>query len=202
MDKSFLLTPVPIVPPIPQVRLMTDASGSGWGAVCQTPVSGRGMEVADKWPQAWTAFSMNWLELNAILLSPPSLSSPDPRSMHFPVVGQHHRTFVHPQAGFSGFSGFMGSVQGDFSFLPGSLDHPVPVTSQRDSERPCRQSLQGSLHFYGMGPGRTLVPVSVPEVGLPRHRHHGNLGEFQTLQIHLPFSRLSSYGLGYFLRAD
>merc|ERR1711895_279588 len=76
--------------------------------------------------------------------------------------------------------------------MPGSLDHPVPVTSQRDSERPCRQSLQGSPHFYGMGPGRTLVPVSVPEVGLPSHRHHGNLGEFQTLQIHLPLSRLSS----------
>ena len=69
MDKSFLLTPVPIVPPIPQVRLMTDASGSGWGAVCQTPFSGRGLEAADKWPQAWKSFSMNWLELKPILLS-------------------------------------------------------------------------------------------------------------------------------------
>ena len=42
MDKSFLSTAVPIVPPIPQVRLMTDASGSGWGAVCQTPSSSEG----------------------------------------------------------------------------------------------------------------------------------------------------------------
>ena len=130
---------------------------------------------------------------------PPSFSSPDPRSMHLPVVGQHHRTFVHPQAGFSGFSGFVGSVQGDFSFLSNSFDHPVPLTSQRDSERPCRQSLQGSTHFYGMGPGRTLFPVSVPEVGLPRPRHHGNLGEFQTLQVHIPLSRLSSLSHGLLL---
>ena len=130
---------------------------------------------------------------------PPSFSSPDQRSMHLPVVGQHHRTFMHPQAGLSGFSRFVGSVPRDFSFLPSSFDHSVPLTSQRDSERPCRQSLQGGPHFYGMGSGRSLVPVSVPEVGLPRHRHHGNLGEFKTLQIHLPLSRLSSLSHGLLL---
>ena len=130
---------------------------------------------------------------------PPSLPSSDPRSLYFPVVRQYNRTFVHPQAGFSGLSGFVGSVPRDFSFLSSSFDHPVPFTSQGDSERFSRQSLQGSTHFYGMGPGRSLVPVSVPELGLPRHRHHGNLGEFQTLQIHLPLSRLSSLSHGLLL---
>ena len=130
---------------------------------------------------------------------PPSLPSPDPRSLYLPAVRQYHRTVLHPQAGISGLSGFVGSVPRDFSFLSSSCDHLVSLTSQRDSERPCRQSIQGGTHFYGMGPGRSLIPVSVPEVGLPRHRHHGNLGEFKTLKIHLPLSRLSSLSHGLLL---
>ena len=173
--------------------------GFGLGSSLSDPFLGKGIGGSRQVASSMDSLFHELVGVESDSSLPPSFSSPDQGNMHLPVVGQHHRTFVHPQTGFSGFSGFVGSVPGDFSFLPSSFDHSVPLTSQRDPECPGRQGLQGGPHFDGMGSGRTLVPVSVPKVGLPRHRHHGNLGEFQTLQIHLPLSRLSSLSHGLLL---
>ena len=62
-DESFLNTPVPMSLPIPSIQLMTDASRSGWGGVL-IPHS-----VSGTWPPSFISCSINWLELQAVLLS-------------------------------------------------------------------------------------------------------------------------------------
>ena len=68
MDLEFLESSVPIQQPSPQLRLMTDASGDGWGGVLQLP-SGVCLEESGVWPEELLVHSMNWLELKAILCS-------------------------------------------------------------------------------------------------------------------------------------
>ena len=62
-DESFLRTPVPMSLPLPSLQLMTDASRSGWGGVL-IPHS-----VSGTWPLSFRSCSINWLELQAVLLS-------------------------------------------------------------------------------------------------------------------------------------
>ena len=68
MDLEFLESSVPIQQPTPQLRLMTDASGDGWGGVLQLP-SGVCLEESGVWPEGLLVHSINWLELKAILCS-------------------------------------------------------------------------------------------------------------------------------------
>ena len=62
-DESFLRTPVPMSLPLPSLQLMTDASRLGWGGVL-IPHS-----VSGTWPLSFRSCSINWLELQAVLLS-------------------------------------------------------------------------------------------------------------------------------------
>ena len=117
--------------------------GFGLGSSLSDPFLGKGVGGGRQVASSMDSLFHELVGVESDSSLPPSFSSPDQGNMHLPVVGQHHRTFVHPQTGFSGFSGFVGSVPGDFSFLPSSFDHSVPLTSQRDPECPGRQGLQG-----------------------------------------------------------
>ena len=63
VNKDFLRMSVPMSVPVPELRLMTDASQSGWSGVLLPH------RVSGLWPSSFRGMSINWLELMAVFLS-------------------------------------------------------------------------------------------------------------------------------------
>ena len=103
------------------------------------------------------------------------------------------------EAGLSSFSSSLVPVQGYFPPLQESENLPLSFSSERSFERFGRQGLKKDTHSYGVVPGRRVLSFPMPRLGVPRSRHHGHLGEQETLFLRLPLSGLSGFGMGYFL---
>ena len=167
----------------------------------RSPAASQRLFLGREWSLARrTAGSLNELvRAKSYPVLYPSFPSSSSGQMYSSPVRQQDSTVMLKEAGLSSFSSSLVPFQGYFPPLQESENLPLSFSSERSFERFGRQGLKKDTHSYGVVPGRRVLSFPMPRLGVPRSRHHGHLGEQETLFLRLPLSGLSGFGMGYFL---
>ena len=159
-NQKALSSPVPMHIPNPSEELMTDASLFGWSGVLLPH------RVEGGWHRSLWFHSMNWKELQAILLSDPLSPSPEGQGSQG-LVGQHDGSSLHSPSGFGSLPCSSGAGFLPSDSLSSSQRHPDSIPHSRSSQCPSGRRFQEGPHRDGVVSGSPLLQRGLPSLGSP-----------------------------------
>merc|ERR1711895_65365 len=127
LREDFLLSRVLMHIPAPTLEIMVDASLHGWCGILLPK------QVQGEWPPVLFPESMNWKELQAILLSGSFPSSPR-RKVSQDLVGQLDSPFMHSPSRIPSLPEALAPHQGTLGSLFASSDHPSSLSLARSPQ--------------------------------------------------------------------